>query len=312
MLKRIWNTLTDADDDTTEARPGLDRDSLKMLAEHFAIGRKMRYFPEYQRDIVFHTIIIAYRVNDHFIYSREAIRYDAKGQPSGFLLGNGKASLAPERVTKLQLMVPDTSDMERSLDYIRRANLGRRGQFVRGNAISLMADACLRGLPSVDTEVDGRIDIKDGPYQGNPMILLRPDLSTLRIVDQRQKARVPSDMPVNLYLDEDAPPVASILADFSDISLRLKPGPGAPALPPMKANEKVTVTLDFGDSAHVYRIRGIVFRAAADSCVVKLRQLYKDGEFVEVQTMDALEIKTSLLNRSWSGSSMPDPDLVGA
>jgi hypothetical protein len=39
-------------------------------------------------------------------------------------------------------MVPDTTDMERSLDYVRRASLGRNGQFVRGNAITLISDTC--------------------------------------------------------------------------------------------------------------------------------------------------------------------------
>jgi hypothetical protein len=75
----------------------------------------------------------------------------------------------------------------------------------------------------------------------------------------------------------------------------------------MKANDKVTVTLDVGDSAHVYRIRGVIFRAAADACVVKLRQLYKDGEFVPMRTMDVLEIKTGLLNRRCTGISTPLP-----
>lgn len=307
MLKRLWNNLVDTDEDTADAKPdaGLDRETLTMLTEHFAIGRKVRYYPEFQRDIVFHTIIIAYQVNGHLIYTRDAIHHDAEGLPTSFALGERRRALAAEQVKDLQLMVPDTTEMERSLDIVRRASLGRNGQFVRGNTITLMGPACQRGVPSLETQVDRRIKLKDGPYLDNQMILLRPEFATLCIADQRQKARLPSDMPANLYLKEGQPPVACVLADFSDVSLRLKARSAESALPAMKANDKVTVTLDFGDGDHAYRIRGLVFRAGADSCVLNLRQIYKDGEFVPIGTMDVLEIKTCLLNRRGPGSSTP-------
>lgn len=297
MFKLAWSSNRPSkgkEEGNREAPP--DRERLRMLLEHFAIGRKIRYFPEYQRDIVFHTIIIAYRVNDHAIYSREAIRQDGDGAPVAFSVADRQAPLPLEQVRKLQLMVPDTTDMERSLDYVRRATLGRNGQFVRGNTITLIADTCKRGIPSLDTQVDSRIRLQDGPYSDNQMILLRPDFETLRIADQRQKARVQSEVPVNLYLKEEQPPVACVLGDFSDVSLRLRIAPGQQSLPAMRINDKVVVVLDLGDAASSYRIRGVVFRAAADACVIKLRQLYKDGEFSNIKTMDVLEIKTGLLN----------------
>ncbi len=296
MFKLLWSNPDPSKGRAEEKDVVIDGEMMKMLAEHFPIGKKIRYFPEYQRDIVFHTIIIAWRVNDHYIYSREAIRRDEDGLPESFLVGERKTRLALDKVKRLQLMVPDTSDMERTLDYIRRANLGRNGQFVRGNAITLISDTCKRGIPSVDTQVDSRLKLKDGPYADNQMILLRPDLGTLTIADQRQKARVQSHVPVNLYLKDDAPPVGCILGDFSDVSLRLQLAPGQEAMPPMKLNDKVVVVIDLGDAASTYRIKGTVFRTAADSCVIKLKQLYKDGDFSAIKTMDVLEIKTGLLN----------------
>lgn len=296
MFKLIWSNKDPASDRTPAADPAPGAEPLRMLIEHFPIGRKIRYFPEFQRDIVFQTLIIAYGVNDHLVYAREDIRRDADGQPAAFLVGEKKSLLKREQVKKLQIMVPDTTDMERSLDYIRRASLGRNGQFVRGNTITLIADTCNRGIPSIDTQVDSRIRLKDGPYLDNQMILLRPDFDTLRIADQRQKARVQSDVPVHLYLKEEAPPVSCILGDFSDVSLRLTARPGQPGLPALKPNDKVTVVLGLGDATRSYRVRGVVFRAAADACVVKMRQLYRDGEFSPVRTMDVLEIKTALLN----------------
>lgn len=296
MFKLLWNNPRPPRDREDAAETALDGDSMKMLGEHFPIGKKVRYYPEYQRDIVFHTIIIAYRVNEHYIYSREAIQRDADGTPLAFLVGGKRGRLPLEKVARLQLMVPDTTDMERSLDYVRRASLGRNGQFVRGNAITLISDACRNGIPSVDTQVDSRPRMADGPYADNQMVLLRPDFDTLQIAEQRQKARVQSEVPVSLYLKEDAPPLGCILGDFSDVSLRLRPAvPGQP-LPPLKPNDKVSVVINLGDAASTYRIRGMIFRSAADACVVKLRQIYKDGDFATIRTMDVLEIKTGLLN----------------
>ena len=295
MFKLRWNNPSPPKGRDEDADVALDGEMMKMLGEHFPIGKKVRYYPEFQRDIVFHTIIIAWRVNEYYVYSREAIQKDGDGMPVAFLVGEKKARLPLDKVRRLQLMVPDTTDMERSLDYARRATLGRNGQFVRGNTITLIADTCRNGIPSVDTLVDSRLRMKDGPYSDNQMILLRPDLDTLQIADQRQKARVQSRIPVSLYLKEDAPPVGCILGDFSDVSLRLKAAPGQ-AMPPLKVNDKVVVVIDLGDAASTYRVKGSVFRAAADTCVIKLKQLYKDGDFSPIKTMDVLEIKTGLLN----------------
>jgi hypothetical protein len=81
MFKLLWSNPSPPkggrEGDKGQAVP--DGDRLKMLAEHFSIGRKVRYFPEYQRDIVFHTIIIAWRVNDHYVYAREAIEKRRRG-----------------------------------------------------------------------------------------------------------------------------------------------------------------------------------------------------------------------------------------
>ena len=293
---KLWSNPRPPGGREEDKDQAIDGERLKMLAEHFSIGRKIRYFPEFQRDIVFHTIIIAWRVNDHYVYAREAIEKDDEGTPTGFLVGEKKTRLPLGKVKRLQLMVPDTTDMERSLDYVRRASLGRNGQFVRGNAITLISDTCQRGIPSVDTQVVSRIRMKDGPYADNQMVLIRPELDTLTIADQRQKARVASHVPVSLYLKDDAPPVGCILGDFSDVSLRLLVAPDQKTLPPMKVNDKVVVILNLGDAASIYRIRGSVFRTAADSCVIRLKQLYKDGDFSPIKTMDVLEIKTGLLN----------------
>lgn len=296
MLKLLWNNPDPKRDFERVREGGLEPESMRMLCVHFPIGKKVRYFPEYQQDIVFQTIAIAYRVNDHYIYSREAVLWDSAGLPVGFQVGEKDTVLTLDRVKKFRVMVPDTTDMERSLDYVRRASLGRNGQFVRGNAITLTADTFRGGIPTLETQVDSRFEPKDGPYMGNQMVLLRPDLDTLRIVDQRTKPRLPGALPVSLYLREDELPHDCVLGDFSDMSLRLKIAPSMKAMPAMQTGDTVVVAFSFGDAASTYRIRGSVFRAKSDSCVINLKQIWKDGEFSTIKVMDILEIKTALLN----------------
>jgi hypothetical protein len=294
MLKGIWpgdrrqSARADADQK-------VDGERLRMLTEHFPIGSKVRYFPDHQRDIVFCTIVIAYRIDRQFVYCRNAIRRDAGGVPAAVAMGESTVSLDRVRTDTLQLIVPDTSDMERSLDYIRRAKIGRKGQFARGNCITLIANAGPAGVPSLETQVESRFALKDGPYLDLQVVTLQPDFSTLRIVDQRKKARISSDLPVNLYLQHDGEPVACTLADFSDVSLRLQSR--AAPLPTIRANDSVFITFDLDDSGHTCGVRGSVYRATADACVVTLQHIYKDGAFVPISTLDVLEIKTSLLNR---------------
>ena len=39
-----------------------------------------------------------------------------------------------------------------------------------------------------------------------------------------------------------------------------------------------------------------MFRCAPEGCVINFRQIYKDGGYATIRTMDILEIKTGLLN----------------
>ena len=40
---------------------------VRTLIEFFPIGKKLRYYPEFNKDIVLDTLIVAYCVNGHFV-----------------------------------------------------------------------------------------------------------------------------------------------------------------------------------------------------------------------------------------------------
>ncbi|HTY99992.1 MAG TPA: hypothetical protein VMB75_09165 [Rhodocyclaceae bacterium] len=296
MFRSLWKSLVSPEPHPGHKHVAINRDKLKMLVENFPVGRRLRYTPEYQHDIVFDTILVGYSVNDHFIYSRDAVRLDDDDVPVAFSFGPGKPALPADRVRSLYLMVPDTSDMERSLDYNRRAALGRTGQFTQGNAITLIADSGQRGVPTVDTQVEKRLKLADGPYAEHRMILLDPDFSSLAITDQRRKPRQRTEIPADLYLQEGAPASRCMVADFSDLTVRLRSRDSQEPMPAMQPRDEVTVVIDLGEMAKTYLVRGSVFRSTEADAVIELKQLYRDGDFAPFKLMEALEIKAGLLN----------------
>lgn len=295
MFKKLWNSFNSPTTDKTADAPMFDRAKLKMLNEYFHVGKKLRYYPEYQRDIVFNTVIIAYCVNSQFLYSHDDVLLDQEGFPTGFRI-SGKSVLALEDVKKFQLLVPDTTDMERTLSYATRAELGRAGQFRQGNAMTLVVETEKRSIPTLDTMVDRRHIMKDGPYEGSATVLVTPDFDSLVLADKRRKQRVETEVRADLYLAPDAPPFSCVLRDFSERSLRLRVSGASQAMPAMASADQVVIEFNLGDATSMCRFRGRVFRRTDDFCVIDIEHLYKSGDFENVKSMDIMEIKTGLLN----------------
>ena len=278
-----------------DARNKVDVASLKMLIEHFPLGKKLRYTPEFKHEIVLDTIIVGYGVNKHFVYSRDAIECDEDGTPSSFLVDEQKEVLPVSKVRHFFLMVPDTSDQELKLDYHRRAMLGH-GQFSKGNAITLITSPSGRGVVTMDTEVARPVVLKDGPYAQAQMILLIPETETLNYVDNRKNSRSPAHVPVAIYPHCEAPAYGCTLIDFSVSTVQLRFEDPQGSTPVMHANEELIIVVDLGAAAKTCTIKGVVLRSSADSCVLRLEQLHKNNQFVSLSPMDLIELKSGLLN----------------
>ena len=295
MLKTLWNSISSQKPRESSETPVFDRDKLKMLVGFFPIGTKLRYYPEYQREIVFDTIIIAYRVNDHFIYSRDAVVLDSEGFLKGFRIPGNKM-LPVAALQRLQLLLPDTTEAEKTLSYVTRAELGRGGQFRIGNAVTLFVDTDDRGIPTMDTMVDRRQIMNSGPFADSATILVSPEFDSLMLADKRRKQRVETAIEADLYLAVGGAPFNCVLGDFSERSLRLRVRDYGLVMPPMELGATVTVEFALGDAGTICRLRGIVFRRNDQFCVIDIEQVYKFGDFAKIQAMDVMEITTTLLN----------------
>ena len=267
---------------------------LKLFVESFPIGRKIKYTPEFKRDVVFPTIVIGYRLNDKFLYINDDVMLDESGTPMAFRTEAG--TVRADALEKFELLLPDTSDLEKQLDYFTRAELGRDGQFRKGNSVTLFVDTDERGIPTVDTRVVRRQTMANGPFAGSATLLVAVDLTTLVMADKRKRHRVEAAIPAILSWGIEQPSFQGVLQDFSERWLRVGvPEPGA-TMPSLAEGEEVGVQVDAGTGAPVF-VRGVVFRRADAYLVVEYQQILKYGKFDKIGLMDVMEIKTALLNR---------------
>lgn len=296
FLGKRRDESANADGARTSGSGPVDAERLKTLLEFFPIGKKLRYYPEFKKEIVFDTLIVAYCVNGQYVYSCEAVDRDARGMPIAFRLGDDGRRLAVADVRALQVLVPDTSDLEMQLDYVRRAEIGRGKQFSKGNYISLISNAGARGMSTVDTEVARQQVMADGPYANSRMILLTPELQTLVVTDQRRKPRARTSAPVILCLPGGALSDSCVIADMSDDAVRIRVRDRETPLPPMAVGAEVTLDIDLGDAGQRYLLRGRVLRRASDACVVRLEGLVERGQVRGFGPLDLIELKAGLLN----------------
>ncbi len=266
---------------------------LKQVLEFFPIGKKIRYSPEYKKEVILDTILVAYCVDGEFVYSWDAVEFDPEGTPSAFLLGPKAQRVEATRVSEFQLLVPDTSDLENTLDYPRRAMIGRGRQFHKGNAIALISNAGALGVSTLETEVDKKFVLKDGPYAQSAMVLLTPQLNTLSVSDQRHINRARINVPVTMTI-QDRLRGPCVIVDISDVAMRIRVREGH-TMPPMSRGDDVTLDIDFGDD-RLYRVKAAIIRRTGDACVVKIVGQFKDRRFAPFAPLDLLELKSGLLN----------------
>lgn len=300
MLKKLFGGVRGSGDIEAQEKPAprrkaVDREKLKLLTEFFPIGKKLRYIPEFKKEIIFDTLLVAYVVNGDPIYSWESIDLDPRGYPTAFRVGERDESVPAADVTLFQLLVPDTSDLEMTLDYYRRAMIGRGRQFSKGNYISLISNAGARGVSTMDTEVAKQIVLKDGPYAQTNMVLLTPELNTLEVTDQRNRTRAKTCVPTTFSVDGAPLRGPCTVVDISDSAVRVRVRDGE-TMPPMRQGDQVMLEIELDEGERQYTISGLVIRRSSEACVVKLDSFRKEGRFVAFGPLDILELKAGLLN----------------
>ncbi len=299
MLKSLFGKRAEADRSANPAHAPssrLELGRMRTLLEFFPIGKKLRYYPEFNKDIVLDTLVVGYGVNHHFIYSMESIETDPDGMPVSFHAEDAGTRIPVAGIRQFQILVPDTSDLEKKLDYQRRAQISRHGQFSPGNSISLISNAGMKGISTVDTEVAKQIVLRDGPYAQMNMVLLTPELSTLAVTDQRRKPRTRTSVPATLFMPGVEFSGACTIVDISDAELRLRLDSGNPAMPLLNKGDPLLIDIRLGTTERHYSVKCSIIRSSTGTCVVRLDGQIRDRRLESFAPLDLLELKAGLLN----------------
>lgn len=292
--KKSGSTADDPRESAGQAR--VDPGRIRTLIEYFPIGKKLRYYPEFNKDIVLDTLVVAYCINGHFVYAMESIETDRDGTPTAFRAFESEVRIAASGLKSFQLLVPDTSDLEMKLDYLRRAQISRNGQFSKGNTISLISNAGVKGVSTVDTEVAKQIILRDGPYAQMNMVLLTPELGTLSVTDQRRKPRTKINVPVTVLLPAENFSGQCTIVDISDAEMRIRLNEQGATMPAVHKGDAMIVDIRLGEAERHYSVKGSVIRRSAETCVIQLDGQIRESRLLPFSPLDLLELKAGLLN----------------
>ncbi len=261
------------------------------LIQHYPIGEKVRYYPEFQKDGALDTLILGYGINGYFVYSPLEIRATA-----GVLrLFTGEEHILISELESFSLLIPFNPDDDNKRDYVRRAELGPRGPFRRHNTITLTANSDDGILCHLDTLVRKIMPVSGGIYAGHQVVLLDVIPSSLVLTDQRQHYRVNTRLPATLSL-RDGGTYACTLWDFAEQSVQLNLEESAEELDGLSEFRRLTLCFDLGSEHQpkCFELDGSMYRKSDGRLVMKLQGIYKNGKLETLGLVDILDIKASL------------------
>jgi len=270
----------------------LDLPRINELIQHFPIGEKLRYYPEYQKDCALDTLILGYAINGFFIYSP----MDIRSTPGVLRLFTGEEHTLITELESFSLLIPFNPDDDNKRDYVRRAELGPRGPFRRHNTITLTANSDDGILCHLDTLVRKVMPVNDGIYAGHQVVLLDVVPSSLVLTDQRRHYRVNTRLPATLSL-RDGGAYACTLRDFAEQSVQINLDESNEELDSLSEFRRLTLCFDLGSERQpkIFELDGSMYRKSGNRLVMKLQGIYKAGKLGNLDLVDILDIKASLL-----------------
>jgi hypothetical protein len=285
---------------------GFSLKSVLQLMEHFPIGSRLQYYPEYQKEIKIDTIIVAYVVNDFVIYSNKDIKAIEAGTATESVEIIQEGSPVPvERIFSFAMLIPNIARKE--IDFKRGRELNIDGgemptekvanDFRRGNSITLFArNAKAKGIMHLDTEVIKNIVFNSGMYAKRKLVMLNPLLETFECLDLRRFNRINTEIPAEIYLEKNKMKGACHLQDFSERFVRVEVPKESRLLHFLEDKHHVVLRIRVAREEQEMVLRGTIFRTRKNNVVISLQNLMKNGRFQLIDELDELFIKATMLD----------------
>lgn len=281
------------DDDSTGA--GVDPAQLVELMQCFPIGGKVRYYPEDEADLALDTIVIAYGINDHLVYTQNDIRCEMDDQDAVFLIDDNWRDLVVRKVHSFCLLIPYILDDRNDLSYPRKVELLNETRFARGRDLTLISLRGDKGVPHLRSYVRKRLIMKDGYYANHPVVVLETQPASLSLVDQRQERRLHTAVSVTLQVIGGEESCSCTLVDFSESFARVRGDVDGTIFQLFYVGQTLGMIIDVGRHTRPLHIEGKIIRRDDEYLVLEFINIERKGRMVPFTMMDVFEFKATLL-----------------
>lgn len=272
---------------------------IQRLVDSFPLGARIRYHPEFDTESLLDGLVLGYGFDNQFIFMPQQLDFaGTESVPSIELtepsLPRGRASLT--RVDNFQILIPSDTGEERKLDYDRRVALGRNGPFTKGSQLSVITLGNGSENLRINCEVQRRIVLQSGPHRGLQVAVLNMQLGTVEAYEPRAQSRVETRTPATVCRDGSDKILPAFVLDVSEFFLRLALDPPEREWPSLSEKNFVLIALKPWSDKPILKLKCGFVREAGSERVFEIRQVLRQGKYVDFQTLDALELKIALMS----------------
>ncbi|MFQ5469356.1 MAG: PilZ domain-containing protein [Gammaproteobacteria bacterium] len=285
---------------------GLRHGELIEIMRRFPIGYKVRSQLTYQQDLEHESIIIAYMINDRIIYSQKDIQQINKDNEKVFSITvDGKKSFIRD-VRSFAFILPSQQDINVKASTKRLGNFGKVRQFRPGNHLTLTTINKSQGCWRINTAVKKSAILEKGYYKNQRISVVEIIEDTIAYTDQRQHERIKTEAPASLQLARESEPQKCLVNDFSEQSVRISFEEGSPIERAISIGRSIFLTIAIEEEDKAFIIEGHIIRKNQNTAVIELNSLLKENEFVEMELLDSLDFKASMLKHPKTALSEED------
>ena len=268
------------------------------ISKHFPIGKRLSYFPEFQKDRTEETLILGYCINNLFVFAQDDIFFEGSDQDRSLYTKIDGQRRKVSRISKFLIAIPNPRKDEQKWDYTRRAELGKRGLFGKGNNLTLISFSTHDEPIHLDTTITRFSRLREGYFANVEIALLDPVMDTLSKINQRQTYRVQTSVPITMILRHSRKEIACDLLDFSERTARIGFYDPESVISALHDRQTFVMKLSLTHMTKPKEFNLVceTTKTYDSSIVVEIKGVIKNGKLENLAFVDALEIKSQLLS----------------
>lgn len=267
---------------------------LQRVIEGFAIGSRIRVYPALEQCSLFQSSILGHCFGGEFVLDFKELQAD-RTYALGAECGAEAKTLQPslDRATDFQLVIsydPDVKLQTDTMDAVPAFEIDV------GTRLVVMSTSANHQNQCVETVVQQHYYLGTGAHVGRQVLLLKVILGSLQSYQARSQPRVKTYLPVVAWLGDMDIAFSAVMLDFSERALRLSTIGNHGDWPTFGKDLSVIIEFVPDVDKPVVKLECQLLFDRGDERVYQIQRIYRKGEFVPFDSIDALGIKLDLLN----------------